>query len=255
MARVAHYECTALRGTNKKGVIKPDADGAYTVVLGALNIYNSGGAFYPEEYAKRHFEENAPLMRKLHTGRLRGECGHPKREPGMTDKDYFRRGATIYEQCEMFTIVEIWLDHTSVKDEAGRPVLIIMGRIIPSGPFGPALKEKLENGLEDVCFSIRCFTDDVMVGGRLEKRMRVIVTWDYVNEPGLKEACKYRSPTMECFIGDELLITEDLVGKVRMEAEIAGVGMESDEQYANEILEAFGWTPTSSVPKSAKWGK
>ncbi len=255
MARIAHYSCTALKGTNKKGVIKPDAEGAYTVVLGALNVFNSGGAFYPEEYAKRHFEDNAPLMRKMRTGRLRGECGHPKREPGMSDADVFRRGSAIYEQCEMFTIVDLWLDYDKVKDEQGCPVITIMGRIVPSGPFGPALREKLENGLEDVCFSIRCFTDDVTVAGRLEKRMRLPVTWDYVNEPGLKEACKYRSPTLECFVGDEEYFTEALIAQVKNEAQLAGMGMEADVQMAQSVIEAFGWTPKSNLPSSARWGK
>ena len=31
----ASYSCTALVGSNKTGVLKPDADGYYTVVLGA----------------------------------------------------------------------------------------------------------------------------------------------------------------------------------------------------------------------------
>ena len=55
MSNRATYSCTALLGTNKAGVLKPDAEGYYTVVLGALNFYNSAGDFYPYESAKKNY--------------------------------------------------------------------------------------------------------------------------------------------------------------------------------------------------------
>ena len=53
-----NYSCTALVGSNKSGVLKPDADGYYTVVLGALNFFNSAGHYYPLEPAEKLFADS-----------------------------------------------------------------------------------------------------------------------------------------------------------------------------------------------------
>ena len=41
------YQNTTLVGSTKTGMLKPDANGYYELVLGAFDYHNSSGAFYP----------------------------------------------------------------------------------------------------------------------------------------------------------------------------------------------------------------
>lgn len=188
--------CTALVGTNKAGTLKPDADGYYQVVLGALDVYNNTGAFYPEATARQLFQASSSLMRRIASGNLRGEYGHPTPEPGMSMDAFVARVRRIDEDRICMHIRKVWIDY-SFKNLQGQPIIAILGEVRPSGPRGPALKDQLENRFEDVCFSIRSLTHDFNSGGRLTKNFKMIVTWDYVNEPGLDVARKWNSPAME----------------------------------------------------------
>ena len=94
----AVFACTALLGTNKAGILKPDASGYYTLVLGALNIFNNGGAYYPYgESAQMLFKESSSFIRRINNGALRGEYGHPRMLPGMSMRDYMSRITDIME--------------------------------------------------------------------------------------------------------------------------------------------------------------
>lgn len=73
-----HYGCTALLGTNKAGVLKPDAQGRYDMVLGALEYPNSVGDIYTLKSAQEFFKPGSSLMRRVGKGQLRSEYGHPK---------------------------------------------------------------------------------------------------------------------------------------------------------------------------------
>jgi hypothetical protein len=188
--------CTALVGTNKAGTLKPDTDGYYQVVLGALDVYNNTGAFYPEATARQLFQASSSLMRRIASGNLRGEYGHPTPEPGMSMDAFVARVRRIDEDRICMHIRKVWIDY-SFKNLQGQPIIAILGEVRPSGPRGPALKDQLENRFEDVCFSIRSLTHDFNSGGRLTKNFKMIVTWDYVNEPGLDVARKWNSPAME----------------------------------------------------------
>ena len=54
-----------------------------------------------------------------------------------------------------------------------------------------------KNPKENVCFSIRSFTDNSYSHGRVNKVLKNIITFDYVNEPGIHIAEKYKSPSLE----------------------------------------------------------
>lgn len=256
MNNAVTYACTALKGTNKKGILKPDENGYYEVVLGALNFYNSIGAFYPLEPAKKLFEESSSLMRRINSGALRGEMGHPKKQPGMSMRDYVSRILEIHEENVCCHIKEVRLDHDSVKDENGKPVLAIIGKVKPSGPKGQSLKESLENPDENVCFSIRSLTHDTMVNGVLQKHLKTIITWDYVLEPGLSVAKKWHAPSLEG-MNDELLITaKDLVAVSKLES-LGGISLESSGGVsASEVLSDLDWEVNANnplTPPSSKW--
>lgn len=198
MAR-AEYRCTALVGSTKTGKLTPDANGYYTVVLGALDFFNSAGAFYDYNSAKSLFESSSSLMRRVNSGALRGEYGHPKFTPGMTNHQFLMRIMDINEQSASHHIKAVWIDETSVKDSNGKTVVAIMGSVKPlAGQFGDMLLASLQNPDENVCFSIRSLTEDIVNSqGVTIKTLREIITWDYVNEPGISVANKFSFPSLE----------------------------------------------------------
>lgn len=193
-----HYGCTALVGTNKSGILKPDEDGRYEMILGALEYPNSVGDIYTLKSAQEFFKEGSSLMRRIKNGQLRAEYGHPKRLPGMGERDYLERILTIEETKVCAHISDIYIDMHSVKDPVtGASVITIRGKVKPSGPYGQALKEMLDDPKQNVAFSVRSLTFNRQVGFRQHKDFTQIVTWDYVNEPGLAPANKYQVPTLE----------------------------------------------------------
>ncbi|MND14779.1 hypothetical protein D3C81_226420 [compost metagenome] len=254
MERVS-YGCVALLGTNKVGKLTPDSDGYYELVLGGLDTYNSGGAFYPLNSAKSLFEQSSNLMRRIETGACRGEYGHPKQLPNQDMRSFLRRVSTIYEDNVCCHFKDVRLEHNAIKDSKGNRVVAVIGHVKPSGPKGQALAESLENPNESVCFSVRSLTDDKIEGGRLVKHIRTIVTWDYVNEPGIDIARKWNAPGLESF--QETEFTRDHVEGLDTGVG-AGMSMESSGGVSGStIFVDFGWKKTGSaglvLPPSARW--
>lgn len=229
-----HYGCTALLGTNKAGLLKPDEFGRYDIVLGALEYPNSVGDIYTLTSAQKFFEEGTSLRRKINNGQLRSEYGHPKQLPGQSPTDYMRRILTIEETLVCAHISDVWIDFNSVRDKTtGRPIITIRGKVKPAGPYGKYLQEMLDDPKQNVAFSVRSLTMNRTVGFRQHKDFTEIVTWDYVNEPGLAPANKYDSPALEGMnylaLGQtELEITSALVQQFKEES-ISGLSFESAE--------------------------
>lgn len=255
-AQRASYSCTALVGTNKSGVLRPTEDGYYTVVLGALNVFNSGGAYYALEPAKALFDESSAFMRRIKDGALRGECGHPRRAANMQPRDFFTRVLDVYEPNISHHIRRVWLEESGMRDDRGLVVVTIMGEVKPCGPMGPALKEALDNPSENVCFSIRSFTDDRQVGGIIQKALKTIVTWDWVNEPGISVAKKWRSPALESY--EDMDLMRAMLSQIAKEQATGDlVAMESNGGLsAQSLMRDLGWedkTPALKMPRSSSW--
>lgn len=250
--KALQYSCTALMGSNKTGNLVPDADGYYTVVLGALNFFNSAGQFYPLEPAKKLFDESGILVRRARSGDLRMEYGHPKFVPGMTKQDFFYRIMDIHELNTCGHIADVWLDDKVVKDANGKPIVAILGKIKPSGPLGHVLKEQLDNKRENVCFSIRSITDDYRdPSGQVYKVLKEIYTWDYVNEPGISAAKKWMSPALEAISGDVSFERKHLVAAYNL-ALTRNNGMESALcGNITRTLETLGWSVNDKITKSS----
>lgn len=251
MSNRATYSCTALLGTNKAGVLKPDAEGYYTVVLGALNFYNSAGDFYPYESAKDLFSESSSLMRRIKNGACRAEYGHPKLQPGMSQRDFLARILSIHEDKVCAHIKEVILDDKSVKDIDGKPVMAIVGKVKPCGPYGAVLKESLDNPSENVCFSIRSLTKDVYDGIVNKKNLLQIICWDYVNEPGISVANKYQSPALEGINDKTINFSVEQLTDIR-DKQLKQVGMESAKTVVDDVIKQLVKN-NSKVPTYIKW--
>ena len=245
--RQAVYGCTALVGVNKKGILRPSTDGYYTLVVGALNAFNSTGAYYPYETARALFESSGSLMRRIRTGCCKGEMGHPKPLPGQSQRDFIQRVMTIEETRVCCHFRKVWLEEAGYKDAEGRPVVAILAEITPSGPFGPALKASLDNPSENVCFSIRSLTQDHQSpAGYLQKDLKNIICWDCVTEPGLSASVKWSSPALESL--QERVFTPELLEAAYTQTGV-GVGLEASGLV--EIQKDLGWTVTPRVSKAA----
>lgn len=260
------FACTSLVGVNKVGDLKKNENGYYPMVVGALNAFNSSGAFYDYDGAKHLFEQSSAFMRRIKRAALRGEYGHPKPGPRELDKrvqrlrdeEYARRCLTIDETNVCCHHMRIWLDFNSVKDKNGNPVISIMSEVAPNGPLGQVLEKQLENKHENVCFSIRAFTDNRIMGGIERRVLREVVTFDYVNEPGIATAEKYLSPALEQ-LGEHSFsrsMLEEAIYKERPSG-ISAMSMESTIISADSLFRAMGWdTPKhhhSGKPNYLQW--
>jgi len=199
---------TVFSNKGKKGILKPDENGYYTVILGALNVYNSAGEYYKAEGALELFKSSSHLMRRIESGALYSELGHPKKLPGMTNQDYYNRIITLNENNLCGHISEITLDHNYGKEhpEYNNPDMIaIIGKVKPSGEKANALELSLSNPKENTAFSVRGLTENEYVNGRIERVLTNIITWDFVVEPGIHIANKACSPSLEDFLVNETI--------------------------------------------------
>lgn len=184
-----------LTQTGKKGVLKQLDGGYYEIILGAFGTQGNGGWFYNTESAMRYINQDKEFMYMLTNGRLRSEWGHPVREHGMSDQDWFARIHTMYEPNCSAHIRAIRPSMNTVKDASGRFVTAIIGEVKPSGKAAGEFREQLENPHEDVNFSVRSFAKRDF--RTMHKHINKIITWDNVFDPGVKVASKYSTPSME----------------------------------------------------------
>lgn len=227
-----------LNGVNKaKGIIKPNEHGEYPIIVGALNMTNNKGEYYEASYAKHFFNEASELTRQVQKGVLRGEYGHPNQN-SLTDDQYISRLLRIDEPSACCTHRKIWLDFDNYRDATGRQIIGIMSNVAPYGPYGDVLKKAFDDGREEVCFSIRCFSFPHRVGGRIIKEIRHIVTFDYVNEPGIILATKYNSATLESYRSK--LFTEGAIREAAHRVRTAPGSNESAVLPISNFMAALG---------------
>lgn len=243
------YECTALNGMNKVGLLRRDEQGYAQVVLGGLDVSNSAGEFYTFDQSKKLFEDSGALQRRIRSGALRGENGHPKMMPGQSPESFANRVMSIWEDRVCVHIKKVTLDFENVRDANGRKVIAIMGWVKPSGELGYVLEEALNNPNQNVAFSIRAFTDNERFRGRTNRHLRNIVTWDFVGEPGIAIATKYSSPALESL--DEMNFNRHQLERAANLPGPTGVATESVKLTANELFRSFGWNLDSG--KRSAW--
>lgn len=197
------YRCTRLDGTNKSGIIKPDADGFYEICVGALDHAsknkNAQGVneYYSSLGADKFFSPGTLFNQRIQGGFIKAEYGHPERLPGQNDMEFMERNLRIKESQVCAVFGAIWLVPDYIDPLTGEKCIGIMAKVKPTGPYGKYLEEDLQTKGMNVCFSIRSLTTRKMIGGRNCKVLHTVVTFDYVNEPGISCAEKLVSPSCE----------------------------------------------------------
>lgn len=233
------YSAAALLGMNKCGIIKPDDQGYYPMVLGGFDVFNSTGIYYPFSVAKHLFDRSGQLQRRIDRRALRGEYGHPRPLPGQTPPEFLRRVVDIVENNTSHHMKDITIDYQGFHGPDGRPMVGILGKVKPGGVHGHILLDQLNNPEENVCFSIRSLVDEKWINGVLHRLVKTIVTWDYVNEPGINIATKYNSPALES-IGETTYGIEMLQLAASQQSKSMALGMEnSGGMDLKEIMEQF----------------
>lgn len=266
MGAMLRYSCTALLGLNKQGIIKPNQDGYYELVLSALNYPNPVGARYRVDSARRILDTSPFFRRKIKEGNLLGETGHPRRRDSNTDADYEDRLYDIVESNVCLHISDVWIDDSgALKDRDGRSYTGIMGLVAPSGVHGDKFEASLQNPKQNTCLSVRSITDNYrMPDGSVEKEFVNIIAWDWVNEPGLRPANKFSAPSLESYRNnpmDQIIEEEMALDRARLDQLIQrrikfDDGMESDSisimrDVANyQRREATNMT---NVKKATRW--
>ena len=233
------FTCTSLAGTNKAGVLPVDENGYRTMAIGGLNVYNSAGIYYTAEGAKQLFESSSQLQRRIKRGVLRAEVGHPKQDERQSLDSYMNRILTIEEKNVCAHFSEIWLDFDNYTGPDG-PIVAIMAKVCPSGPHAAMLERSFANPKENVCFSIRALSKDTYVNRKAVRVLKNIVTFDYVNEPGISIAEKYKSPTLEQF--EEILVSQSNFERA-INTTTGCTALESSAMTRDELFASFGWEP------------
>lgn len=250
----------ALVGRNVVGKLTKDADGYYhNVVVGALECFCERGNYYPSAPVKDLFVGSSELQRRIGRNCLRGELGHPRREPGMSQAEWLARVSDIHEHWTSHNIVKLELDDSLVKDDRG-PVVSMLAKIKPSGPQAQVLERIMSDPQENACFSLRGFSVPKVNNGRNERLWSKIITWDYVNEPGIRQATKYHSPTLLGF--SEITVTKALIEEAIEITTAHGADMQSDSGLLLlSVRDGTDWDRVNQVltqnPKSTKnaWQK
>ena len=191
---------TGIKTYSTNTSIRKDESGYYEFILGAVNSLNSCNEFYLKDGIEKFInDENYMLARKLKNGYLNGELGHPKYLPGMTQEAYYARNLNVDIQNVSHHIKSVWAQDTAIDSGvAGKGnIVLLKGMVKPSGINGKLLQEHIENNDANTAFSIRALTMNRPVGGITYKTIVQIITWDWVLEPGIKQANKWANISTE----------------------------------------------------------
>lgn len=241
MSNTIKFTCASLQ-PGKKGVVAKDDTGYYDMVIGGMNILNSKGEYYEYEAAKSLFENSSAFMRRVKRGALRGEVGHPRKQVGESVDAFLNRVLDICEPNVCVHYSEVYLDFENFKNPDGSKIVAIRAKLRPAGPKAQFLQEAIDNPKENVCFSIRSFTDNSYSHGRVNKVLKNIITFDYVNEPGIHIAEKYKSPSLEAV--EETVFSKEQFDSAMDLRQVLHLSTESTILTKDELYASFGWTET-----------
>lgn len=231
MANIS-FTCTKLIGSNKEGIITPDANGYYRQLAGGLNCYNSANEFYVYEGACDIFRGSSTFQRRVKEGCLFAENGHPNKLPHMTMNDYFERIMTIDEGNVCGHIAEVTLrDDLRSKYNGTVPIEI---SVCPDGVHAEIMRNAFKNPKRNVCFSIRALTRDEYVNGVNRRKLVTVVTFDMVNESGIGIARKFDSPALESIVNHA--ISPDRLKVIADKILNNAVALESTKEMALEMI-------------------
>lgn len=244
---------TKLKALNKKGKIEPNEDGYYTLVIGGLETHNNTGSHYYTSKDVLHlFAAGSLLERRVQSGCVRAEVGHPKMRANETMDQFIGRLVDIdlNNVCAHFRKIWLDMDYGKKHPECGNPRLIaIMAEVKPEGGRGFILKEALENDSANIYFSIRSISDEQIIHGKRVRKIEEVITFDLVNEGGIMVASKWDSPS--CESADITPITREIIERIMESSRKTPVSTESAEIISRIHTKYF--KQESSLASIKRW--
>ena len=240
---IGNYSVTTFPGKNKLDKIQTDENGYRKIILGGFNLANESGIFYPlTNQVRSLYESDSSILRKLRKGQCFSEVGHPN-ILNMPEHVAIQRLQQIDETNTCTHIKSISLEST--KDENGDEVVLAYGWVKPDGAKYFVLEKGFENPDRDVAFSIRSFADMTTEGFKRVRKVFDVITYDYVNEPGIRRATKYNTAAaLEQLL--DFHFTKDNLERAILES-----GKHSNESYILESLtmvkDHYGWNAVNVI--------
>lgn len=184
------FVCGIMETMNGRSLraLTPDANGAYTICIGAIDIPTRNDIWYDTESLLSCMNDTSSRFNIcLKDGCLAGEWGHPV----VKTREDMDRLIRIDESKVSHYFHKIWIDTdhpVTIKDRSGVSYTgyPIMAKVKPYGPYGRYLEDSLRDPCHNTSFSIR----SVCIRGsgpnpRFEYRhVKILVTWDAVHAPG-----------------------------------------------------------------------
>lgn len=168
--------------------LKPNQDGSYPLILGAVNTFNSRGEYYVEDGVESLLGSRGSFTLVVKGTSIESEVDHPGLKPGMSARDFIRRNLIIDSDNVCGIITDIWLKYTTIREPgADGNVILIYGNVKPHGKRADHLRKQFERG-DNVAFSIRSFTLDTKNVYPKRKKLQKIITFDNVWKPGIRYA-------------------------------------------------------------------
>jgi hypothetical protein len=163
---------------------KKDSEGYYWVpVCGYDNTMRTlaGSQYLTNEIYNCMMDPASSFQYLLNARKLYGEWGHPK----IWDDDphYVDRMCMIDEDCIAF-----FIDKVESRTVANKTILF--ARIIPHGPKAEEMRKSLEDPRINTSFSVRAISDVLNTPAGSIRKMRRLITFDYVYAGGFDEASK-----------------------------------------------------------------
>ena len=181
-----------VKNGRKLGRIRPDEDGYYEMPLAVLGTVTDNRTYYEvEDFVAQLTAPDSFVYRCLTDGKLYGEYGHPLILL-LPDDQKLPRLMAIDEKNVSHHIKRIRTGE--VLENGGR---ILYGLVKPFGPFGNQLKDSLDDPCLNTSFSLRSIAHSRQEGNITRRRIKHLVTFDYVCAGGYGEASKRFAPAVE----------------------------------------------------------
>ena len=251
---------TRLVLSGKRGVIKPDSEGYYEFPVGAFNCMNSAGEIYTDDNVNEIFSSSSDFYRKLTSGKLYGEWGHPSPYPGESMDDYTNRACNINDKHTCVFFKEMWNDPKAGKHFKGYngiddSSIITFARLKPHGILWETLQRAIDDPNVNIAFSCRNLGRDRVYKGKTYVSVVRLVTYDAVTEQGVASSEKYGSLRLE---SSKTVITPSVVEGLRNRLASGSLRMENAENIKNIIDTAdlyFKQKSQESAPSYSRWAK
>ena len=205
-------------------VLKPDANGYYTVNFGAFNFSNTSGEYYKmtPRVMSCFTDPKSFMVKRIIDKALYGEFDHPAMPEEINRIIHTPKGKMKWMERQMVFdpkltshhIKSVMVKETNIKDPVtGDNKFLVTGLIKPFGPMAKYVKEMFENPDMSSAFSIRSAVLETMEHGRVTKEVVAIFTYDSVYAPGIKGSTDQHSVGLEIDSSD-IDFMEDLLVNV-----------------------------------------